>query len=365
MSEEKIYVTKSYLPPIDEYINEIKIIWENHWLTNQGILHQRMADFLKEYLGVKYITLFTNGHLSLEAALQSLNISGEVITTPFTFASTTHSIIRSNLKPVFCDINLNDYTIDTTKIESLITEKTSAILPVHVYGNPCCVDEIEKIAQKYNLKVIYDAAHAFGVKINNKPIGQFGDISMFSFHATKIFNTIEGGALVYSDKIYEEKFNLIKNFGILDETHVKCVGFNAKMNEFQAAMGLCNLRHIEEEINKRKFIYHTYYNMLKDIDGIKMPVTDSKITKNYSYFPIVITDDYKMDRDSLFDLMAKKNIFARKYFYPLVTDFDCYKNYYDSNKTPNAKYISERVICLPIYGSLNLESVNRIINIIQ
>ena len=260
---KQILVTRSSMPSIDEYIEEIRDLWESKWLTNMGSKHRSLESQLSDYLKVPNISLFTNGHLALECILAALNLTGEVITTPFTFASTTHAIVRCGLTPVFCDINSEDYTIDVNKIECLITEKTSAIVPVHVYGNVCNVDKIEKIAIKYNLKVIYDAAHAFGVTVNGKGIGTFGDASMFSFHATKVFNTIEGGAVTYRDSLIKDKLEAIKNFGITSSETVEYVGGNAKMSEFQAAMGICNLRHVNNEIAKRKIVVERYISNLE------------------------------------------------------------------------------------------------------
>lgn len=264
----QVFVTKSFLPPIEEYIEELKPIWEKNWLTNNGSLHNQFEENITNRLKVDHSTLFVNGHLALETALKALDLKGEVITTPFTFASTTHAIVNCNLKPVFCDIEMEKFTIDTDKIEELITEHTSAIVPVHVFGNPCNTNEIEKIAQKYNLKVIYDAAHVFGVEVNGRGIGSFGDVSMFSLHATKVFHSIEGGVLTYSKAEYKKKFDLLKNFGITGPETVESVGINAKMNEFQAAMGLVNLRHLEKEIGLRKKVAECYREHLYGIKGI-------------------------------------------------------------------------------------------------
>lgn len=361
----RVNVTRSSLPPFEDYINEIKPIWDNHYLTNQGPIHEKLKNKLKEYLCSNGVTLFTNGHLALEAALSILSVKGEIITTPYTFASTTHAIVRNGFKPVFCDINFDNYTIDTSKIESLITERTIAILPVHVYGNPCDVYAINKIAKKYDLKVIYDAAHVFGVKVNDIPITQFGDISMLSFHATKVFHTVEGGALVYNVAEYERNFDLYKNFGISGAESVEMAGFNAKMSEFHAAMGVVNLKYVDNEISKRKKIYEQYDSLLNEVKGIKLPSFESNIKQNYAYYPIVITEKYPLTRDELFDKLKDNNVFARKYFYPIITDFNCYKNEYDSKKTPIAKYISDRVITLPIYGDLDLDIVKEICNILN
>lgn len=362
---KKVLVTRSSMPKIEEYVDEIKDLFETHWLTNNGVKHIELEKKLCEYLNVKNVTLFCNGHMALYIALQSLNLDGEVITTPFSFASTTHAIVQNGLKPVFCDINRDDYTIDVNKIEELITEKTVAIVPVHVYGNICDVEKIDEIAKKYNLKVIYDAAHAFGVKYNNSSILNYGDISMLSFHATKVFNTIEGGALVYNNNSYSEKFNQLKNFGIIDEENVDFVGMNCKMNEFQAAMGLCNLKHIGGEINKRKNLVERYIDRLKNIKGIKLNITKKEVLSNYAYFPIVIEDDYGLTRNELFNLLEKNGICARKYFYPLINDYSCYNKEYDSEKTPIAKDIANRVMTLPLYADLSLEIVDKICDIIK
>lgn len=359
---KKTLVTKASLPKYEEYCKEIKSIWDNSWLTNNGELHNKLESELKNYLDVNNLTLFVNGHLALENAIKVLDLKGEVITTPFTFISTTHAIARCGLTPVFCDINPEDYTIDVNKIEELITDKTSAIIPVHVYGNVCNVEEIERIAKKHNLKVIYDAAHAFGVEYKGKSIADYGDISMFSFHATKVFNTIEGGALVYQNSDYKEKLNYLKNFGITDEEHIDYIGGNAKMNEFQAAMGLCNLKYIDDNIKKRKIIYERYIELLKDIKGIKLNYIQDDVTSNYAYFPIVVQDDYKLTRDELYDILVSNNIYPRKYFYPISNELDIYKDC--KGNTPIARDISNKVLTLPIYPDLELENVEKICKII-
>lgn len=358
-----ILVTKSKLPPIEDYINEIKEIWDTNWLTNQGPLHNKFEASLKERLGIDNVTLFVNGHLALEAAFSILKKGGEVITTPFTFVSTTHAIIRNELKPVFCDINMDDYTIDVDKIESLITENTVAIAAVHVYGNPCDVYKLNEIATKYGLVVIYDAAHAFGVEVDKVPISNFGDISMFSLHATKVMNSIEGGLLAYNDMKLKSHFDLIKNFGISGPESVEIIGFNAKMNEFQAAMGNVNLRNLDSEIDKRRIINDMYDNAFSKISCIKLPkLRLENIKKNYAYYPILIENNASVNRDELFSKLAEYNIFARKYFYPIITEYNCYKNTFDSSNTPVAKYISDRVITLPMYGELSYEEVRYIID---
>ncbi|MDV4149712.1 DegT/DnrJ/EryC1/StrS family aminotransferase [Clostridium sp. AL.422] len=360
---KKIEVTRAAMPDFEEYVEEIKQLWESHWITNMGIKHKKLENDLLNYLNAYNLTLFTNGHSALECAIEALKITGEVITTPYTFASTTHAIVRKGLEPIFCDINEDDYTIDGNKIEELITDKTSAILPVHVYGNVCDVKKIENIAKKYNLKVIYDAAHAFGVSINGEGIANFGDISMFSFHATKVFNTIEGGALTYRDEGIRKYLNELKNFGITGPESVEYVGGNAKMNEFQAAMGICNLRHIDNDIIKRKLLTERYIENLDNIKGIKLLKSKDGIKSNYAYFPIVF-DGYKLNRNEVHQYLQKHGIGTRKYFYPLTNNFECYKNRFNVDKTPVAKYISDRVLCLPLYSDLELEEVDRICNII-
>ena len=364
MSKEKILVTQSSMPSFEEYIEEIKSIFEVKHLTNMGPKHNELQQKLEEYLKVKHINLFTNGHMGLYTAIKALKLKGEVITTPFTFVSTTHAINQNGLAPVFCDIEPDTYTMDTSKIESLITDKTCAIVPVHVYGNVCNVEEIDKIAKKHNLKVIYDAAHAFGVEYKNETIGNFGDMSMFSFHATKVFNTIEGGGIAYKEDKLERELNLLKNFGLTGPETVEEVGMNAKMNEFQAAMGLCNLRHIDEEINKRKKVVEEYRKRLSNVKGIKLSKIQDDVKSNYAYFPVVFEEEFGKTRDEVMDELAKYNIFTRKYFYPLTTDFECYNVEYDSSETPVAKYISDRVLTLPLYADLSLETVNEICDII-
>ena len=359
-----IQVTRSSMPEFEEYIEEIRELWDTHWLTNMGTKHKNLESQLLYYLNVPNITLFTNGHLALECIIAALDLRGEVITTPFTFASTTHAIVRNGLKPVFCDINPDDYTIDVEKIESLITEKTSAIIPVHVYGNVCDIEAIDRIAKKHNLKVIYDAAHTFGVTVNGQGIGTFGDASMFSFHATKVFNTIEGGAVTYNDSSIKQVLNDLKNFGITGPETVEYVGGNAKMNEFQAAMGICNLRHVNGEIIKRKKMVERYIENLKDITGIQLSKKQVDVESNYAYFPVVF-DGYKMTRDGVFEKLKDNDIVARKYFYPLTNSFECYKDRYDVDETPVAKYIAERVLTLPLYADLALEDVDRICEIIK
>lgn len=361
----KILVTRSSMPELEEYVEEIRDIWDSHWLTNMGEKHKNLQQQLKDYMKVENVELLTNGHMALELTMQAMNLQGEVITSPFTFASTTHAIVRNGLIPVFCDVNPIDFTIDVTKLESLITDKTCAIVPVHVYGNICNVEEIDKIAHKYGLKVIYDAAHTFGEEYKGCGIGTFGDASCFSFHATKVFNTIEGGAVCYKDELLGQRLYNLKNFGIRGPEDVESVGANAKMNEFQAAMGLCNLRHVEREIEKRKKVVERYRERLEGIKGIQLNYIQDNVKSNYAYFPVIFDEKlFGHSRNEVFDKLAENNIMARKYFYPLTNTFDCYHGQYDVSKTPTALYLSKRVLTLPLYADLSIEDVDRISDII-
>ena len=362
-----INVTRSSMPDFEEYCEEIKDLWDSHWLTNMGAKHKKLQVELESFLQVPHVALYTNGHLALENVIAAMNFpqGGEVTTTPFTFASTIHAIVRNGLVPVFCDVNDTDYTMDVSKIESLITDKTCAIVPVHVYGNICDVEGIKAIADKYSLKVIYDAAHAFATTYKGVNVANFGDASMFSFHATKVFNTIEGGAVTFDDDSLVQLLNDLKNFGIRGAEEVAYVGGNAKMNEFQAAMGLCNLRHINEEIAKRKAVVEHYRKRLSGIDGIILCKEQQDVISNYAYFPVVFKD-YKYTRNEIFEKLKEKEIVARKYFYPLANDYECYKGlpYGDSSKTPVAKFIADRVLTLPLYADLSIDDVDKICDVI-
>lgn len=358
-----IQVTRSSMPSLDEYMDEIKDIWDTHILTNMGSKHMQLEKALTQYLEAPNITLFVNGHLALECAIAALELSGEVITTPFTFASTVHAIVRNGLEPVFCDINPDDYTMDVDKIEGLITEKTTAILPVHVYGNLCNVDAIERLARKHHIKVIYDAAHAFGVSVCGRSSADFGDITMFSFHATKVFNTIEGGALAYHDIELKKRLDALQNFGITGYESVEYIGGNAKMNEFQAAMGLCNLRHIDDEIEKRKALTCRYLDRLEGVRGIKLTVTKPDTQSNYAYFPVVF-EGFPCNRNEIFDILASQGVCCRKYFYPLATHYACYRDRFLNCVTPVADRIAEHVLTLPLYADLPMEEVDSICDII-
>lgn len=357
--EKKLFVTRSSMPPIDEYFNEIRDIWDTHWLTNMGIKHKTFQKMLKDYMKVSNIELLVNGHMALEMTLQAMNLHGEVITTPFTFASTTHAIVRNGLEPVFCDIDANDYTIDDTKIESLITDRTCAIMPVHVYGNVCHVEDIEKIAKKYSLKVIYDAAHTFGETYKGRSVVDYGDASCLSFHATKVFHSIEGGAVCYHDKELGEAIYNLKNFGIHGPERVEAVGANAKMNEFAAAMGICNLRHVDKEIEKRKAVAERYREHLDGIEGIKLSPMQDWLVSNYAYFPVVFEEnEFGATRNEVFDALARENIMARKYFYPLTNTFECFHGKYDVDDTPVARHIANRVLTLPLYADLTVDDID-------
>lgn len=362
-----ILVTQSSMPEFDEYCDEIKELWETHWLTNMGTKHQQLEKKLEKMLGVPHVTLYANGHLALENVIAALNLPkcGEVITTPFTFASTTHAIVRNGLIPVFCDVSPRDYTIDVEKLESLISDRTVAIVPVHVYGNLCDVESIDRIAKKYGLKVIYDAAHAFGVRYKGISSACFGDASMFSFHATKVFNTIEGGAVCFKNDNMVQLLNDMKNFGIHGPEDVAYIGGNAKMNEFQAAMGICNLRHLDQEIEKRKKVVAHYRNRLNCIDGIQLSEIQDNVESNYAYFPVVF-DGYKYTRNEVYEKLEQQGITARKYFFPLTNSFECYRHYPTAGveKTPVAQHLALRVLTLPLYADLALEDVNRICDII-
>lgn len=365
----KIYVAKPLLPNIDDYVSEVKEIFNSQWLTNMGKKHNELELKLHNTLKVPNVSLFNNGTIALLVALKALNLpyGSEVITTPFTFAATPHCIVWNNCKPVFCDIESNTMTIDPDKIESLITPNTSAILGVHVYGFPCDVEKIDKIAKKYNLKVIYDAAHAFSTEINGKGIGTFGDISMFSFHATKLFNTIEGGCLTYSDESLKRKIYNLRNFGIQSEEIVEDVGINGKMNEFQAAMGLENLKIFKNEQNKRAEIKAYYDENLKNIKGIRIPKMPENTTNSYQYYPIIIEDSYSISRNELYEKFKEKDIFTRKYFYPACCDYECYKNdlyvkFADLKVTNDIKH---KVLCLPFYGSLDKNTLKQICEVLN
>lgn len=360
-----INVTRSSLPNYEEFCREIADIWDSHWLTNMGEKHQQLEAALAAYWGAENVALLTNGHLALENIIQAMDLHGEIITSPYTFASTTHAIVRCGCTPVFCDIDPESFTMDPARIEALITDQTVAILPVHVYGNLCDVDAIEAIAQRHGLKVIYDGAHSFGVKKNGVSSACFGDATMFSFHATKVFHTIEGGALCFKDKALKQKINDLKNFGIRGPESVPFVGGNAKMNEFCAAMGLCNLRHLEQWLVQRKAVVERYRQHLEGVPGLRLNREQPGIESNSAYFPVVF-DGYKYDRDRVFAILSENGIIARKYFYPVTNAFACYAGRpgFDPALTPVASYVADRVLTLPLYPELPLDEVDRICQLI-
>lgn len=360
----KIFVTQPSMPPIEEYIDMLKPLWENKILTNMGEYHKLLEINLKQYLNVDNLSLMVNGHMALELVIQAMNfpIGSEVITTPYTFISTTHAIIRNQLKPVFCDIKLKDCTIDEKKIEELITENTVAILPTHVYGNICAVEEIEKIANKYNLKVIYDAAHAFGETYKEIGVANLGDASIFSFHATKVYNTIEGGAVSFKDPtLYDILYNL-KNFGIRSEELVTQIGANAKMNEFCAAMGLCNLKYIDREILLRKEKIAEYKSRLRDNRNITFLDENKDIKYNYGYLPIIIENG---KRDEVYDVLREEGVYTRKYFYPITSDQACFKNKYKKINLKNARDMASKILILPISSQIAIKDIKRICEILK
>ncbi len=372
-----INVTRSSLPDFEEYCREIRDMWDSHWLTNMGDKHQALQKALEDYWQIPHVTLFTNGHLALETALSMLDKSQmparpEIITTPYTFVSTTHAIVRNGFTPVFADVDPENYTIDVKQVEKLITEKTVAIVPVHVYGRLCDVDALEKLARKNGLHLIYDAAHAFGVtkegfcgQEGTFSSASFGEMSMFSFHATKVFHTIEGGAVAFRDDALVQPMNDMKNFGIRGPEEVAFVGGNAKMNEFQAAMGLCNLRHLDEEIAKRAKVVAHYNARLAGRPGITLSKPQPGVSPNNAYYPVVF-DGYKESRDQIFDKLRAEDIVPRKYFYPLTNDIDCYRDLPTAgrDKTPNAAFVADRVLTLPLYADLSADDVDRICDII-
>ena len=356
-----INVTRSSMPAFEEYCEEIRELWDNRWLTNMGAKHQALEKALQDYLGCEYLALTTNGHLALENLLEAFGLNGEILTTPFTFASTTHAIVRCGCTPVFCDIDPLRFTLDPTGLEEKITDRTVAILPVHVYGNLCDVEAIEAVARRHGLPVIYDAAHAFGVFRDGVSAAAFGDAAMFSFHATKVFHSIEGGLAVCRSAEMLQRLNDLKNFGIHGPEEVPFVGGNAKMNEFCAAMGLCNLRHLEEEIEKRRLVVEHYRARLAGIPGLQLNPVQAGVRSNHAYFPVVF-DGFHIGRDEAAARLAEEDVFARKYFYPLTNSFACYHGRpgFDPGQTPIAAHIADRVLTLPLYADLSPEDVDRI-----
>lgn len=365
MHKTPIWVTHSSMPSLEEYTKEISRLWETHMLTNMGEKHRQLESDLERYLQVDDIALFTNGHNALECVFEAMGLRGKVITTPFTFASTTHAIVRKGLKPVFADIKEDDFTIDPASVERLIDDETCAIVPVHVYGNLCDVDAIQRIADEHGLKVIYDAAHAFGVFRDGVSAATYGDASMFSFHATKVFNTIEGGAVCFHDHALKSLLDQWKNFGITGTESVEYVGGNAKMNEFCAAMGICNLRHVDEEIEKRRHVAERYWERLEGVPGVRVFRPREDVRYNYAYLPVTFdARAFGATRDEVYAALMDRDIHPRKYFYPLVSDYECYEGRFDSSQTPVAKRAASEVLTLPMYADLAPEDVDWICDIV-
>lgn len=365
MKKTEIFVTRSSLPALEEFLPYLEKLWESRFLTNMGEFHEELRGKLKENLDVKEVELFTNGHLALEFLLECFGTEGEIITTPFSFASTTHAIVRKGFTPVFCDIDEEDFTIHPDDIRKKITSKTKAILPVHVYGNICDVEGLDTLSKEYGLPVLYDAAHAFFERFKGRGIGSFGTASMFSFHATKVFHTIEGGAIVSGEErpsLFQRLYEL-KNFGILGQEEVRSAGGNGKMNEFSAAMGLCNLKHLPDYILGRRRVYELYKEAFFGMNNLIFPKEQENLEKNYAYMPIRLLGDGK--RDEVFLALQKEGIHARKYFYPCINAYDCYKGRFNEEETPLAKKISKEILTLPIYPDLSNEDVERIVRILK
>jgi len=359
--EKPLYVTKPYLPELAEFIPYLQKIWERRVLTNGGPFHEELEKVLAEYLGVKYVSLFANGTLALMTALQTLRIKGDVITTPFSFAATTHSLLWNDIKPVFCDIEPDTLTLDPNKIVKSITTNTTAIMPVHVYGNPCKMEQIQEIAYVHGLKVIYDAAHSFGVNYKGESILNYGDLSVLSFHATKVFNTFEGGAIICHDLQTKQRIDFLKNFGYLDEVTIVTPGMNAKMNEVQAAMGLLQLKTIDERIENLRTISLRYKERLREIAGISTFPEMDHVKHNYSYFPILIHEElFGANRDLVYEHLKHKNIFARRYFYPLISDFPIYSSLpsSNSNNLPVSTMASQKILCLPNFATITPDEID-------
>lgn len=368
MENKAITVTSPLLPTLDDFIPMLQDIWDRKWLTNNGHYHEELEKALADYLGVKYISLFTNGTLPLITALQALRISGEVITTPYSFVATTHSIWWNGLKPVFVDVDEETGNINPEKIEAAITPHTTAIMPVHVYGTPCNVKRIQEIADIYGLKVIYDAAHAFGVNKDGESILNAGDMSTLSFHATKVYNTVEGGALVCHDAATKKRIDFLKNFGFNGETTVVAPGINSKMDEIRSAYGLLNLKQVDDAIAKRKAIAELYHEALNDVPGIRFLKDTEGVRHNYAYFPIFIDEkDYGISRDALYAKLQEHDIYGRRYFYPLISTFSAYKGLEsaDPKNLPVAHKLADQVLCLPMFAGLDRKSVERVIDVVR
>jgi dTDP-4-amino-4,6-dideoxygalactose transaminase len=362
-----ITVTQPFLPPLEDFVPHLERIWASKWLTNGGPYHQQFEAALARYLGVEHVALFANGTLGLVTALQALRISGEVITTPFSFVATAHSLLWNNIRPVFVDIDAATLTLDPARIEEAITPQTSAILPVHVYGRPCHVDAIERIAGRYGLKVIYDAAHAFGVRTAGRNLLQAGDLSVLSFHATKVFNTCEGGAIVCPDAGMKQRIDYLKNFGFADEVTVVAPGINAKMNEMQAALGLLQLEHVEASIARRRELDALYREGLRGARGIEALEPPAQVQSNHAYFPVLVRDDFPLSRDGLYEKLRERGVLTRRYFYPLISEFPMYKGLPSAApaRLPVATDVARRVLCLPLYPALADEQVAGVVQLIR
>lgn len=362
-----IYVTQPYLPPLDEFLPYLEKIWENKWLTNAGPFHQELEKALEAYLGVDHLSLFANGTLALVTALQALRITGEVITTPYSFVATAHSLLWNGIKPVFVDIHPETLNLDPDKIEAAITPQTTAILPVHVYGRPCDVDKIQRIADTYGLKVIYDAAHTFGIKYNGESLLKHGDLSVLSFHATKVYNTFEGGAIICPDTKIKKRIDFLKNFGFADEVTVVAPGINGKMNEVQAAFGLLQLKHIDVAISRRRELDARYREGLENVTGMELLSLPASCCYNYAYFPVLVNSDYPVSRDDIYLKLRQHEIYARRYFYPLISDFPMYRGLPSAaaDRLPIAKHIANQVLCLPIFPDMSNQEQDAVIEIIR
>jgi dTDP-4-amino-4,6-dideoxygalactose transaminase len=363
--EKPIYVTRPFLPPLAEFCQGLEAIWENQWLTNNGPLLQRFTQELNNLFETENICLFNNGTLALQIALQGMGISGEVITTPFTFVATTHALFWNKIRPVFVDIEPDHYTLDPEKVEAAITPWTTAILAVHVYGHPCELNALADIARRHNLKLLYDAAHAFGVKVGNRPIGHYGDLSMFSFHSTKLFHSIEGGMLIFREAGLKGLFDYLKNFGFKNEVEVVMPGTNAKMNEMQALMGMQVLKYLDGTIRKRAGITELYRSRLKDVPGIHLvPALSPDVQYNYAYMPVEIDEkEFGMSRDALYEKLKEWNVYSRRYFYPLICDYPCYRSISVNGNLAVARRVADRILTLPIYDALELSDVESICEI--
>lgn len=364
--EKKIVpVTQPYLPPLDEFLPYLQKIWDSKFLTNNGPFHHQLEAALCEFLGVSNLSLFSNGTIALLTGLQSLQLSGQVITTPYSFVATANSLVWNNLEPIFVDIDPITFNIDPEKIEAAITKNTSAIMPVHCYGNPCNVDAIQRIADQHGLRVIYDAAHAFNVTYNGKSLLQQGDLSIVSFHATKVFNTFEGGAIISPDRETKQRIDNLKNFGFVDDVTIIAAGINGKMSEVNAAFGMLQLKYVESAISRRKALDEQYRRGIADIKGLRVPAQISNTQANYSYFPILVEESYPLSRDALHQKLHSHNFMSRRYFYPLISDMPMYSHLPSARDLPHSKLISDKVLCLPIFSELNSSQVDEILNLLR